>query len=106
MTLATIRSRFEALMPMVPPRMATCFKSILNVCICAGLLSLVAGVQPTLAQGTQPNWIQETPQTTPPTRNNSVLTYDSAHGQVVLFGGSGVSGFLCDTWVWDGTNRT
>jgi hypothetical protein len=35
------------------------------------------------------------------------MAYDSAHGQVVLFGGVGAGNVgLNDTWVWDGTNWT
>jgi hypothetical protein len=32
------------------------------------------------------------------------MAYDAARGQVVLFGGYDGSGYLNDTWVWDGTN--
>ncbi len=31
------------------------------------------------------------------------MSYDSGHGQVVMFGGFGQSGFLNDTWAWNGT---
>jgi uncharacterized protein (TIGR03437 family) len=59
-------------------------------------------------------WTQKTPQTSPPARAGHSLAYDSVHGQVVLFGGEGASGFgfqatavaLNDTWLWDGTNWT
>jgi uncharacterized protein (TIGR03437 family) len=34
------------------------------------------------------------------------MAYDSAHGQVVLFGGNNNGAFLNDTWVWDGSNWT
>lgn len=59
-------------------------------------------------------WTQKTPQTSPPARAGHSMAYDSVHGQVVLFGGEGASGFgfqatavaLNDTWVWDGANWT
>ena len=53
------------------------------------------------------NWTQKSPQISPPTRDRSVMAYDSAHGQAVLFGGysSGLNS-LNDTWVWDGSNWT
>jgi hypothetical protein len=36
-----------------------------------------------------------------------MMVYDSAHGQIVLFGGmDGNFNPLNDTWVWDGTNWT
>jgi uncharacterized protein (TIGR03437 family) len=54
------------------------------------------------------NWRQEFPQTTPPGGEPS---FDSALGQVVLFGGqippaSGLGNFTSvnDTWVWNGSN--
>jgi len=34
------------------------------------------------------------------------MAFDSAHGQVVLFGGNNGSSNLSDTWLWDGTNWT
>jgi uncharacterized protein (TIGR03437 family) len=64
---------------------------------------------PVLAAQTAPNWTQQSPQTSPLQRFGHVMAYDSAHGQVVLFGGQGYSGGatnLNDTWVWDGTNWT
>jgi uncharacterized protein (TIGR03437 family) len=50
-------------------------------------------------------WTQASPQTSPSARYLNALAYDSAHGQVVLFGGQDVSeNPLGDTWVWDGFN--
>lgn len=39
----------------------------------------------------------------PSERTGAALAYDSARGRVVLFGGSGETGALQDTWEWDGT---
>jgi uncharacterized protein (TIGR03437 family) len=53
------------------------------------------------------NWTQQNPQTSPPARVAFGMAYDSAHGEVVLFGGTDSSGnLLNDTWVWDGANWT
>ena len=55
------------------------------------------------------NWTQKSPATTPPARYYQGMAPDSAHNQVVMFGGSSGGGFanaLNDTWVWDGTNWT
>jgi uncharacterized protein (TIGR03437 family) len=54
------------------------------------------------------NWTQKSPETSPPARQYHAMAYDSAHGQVVLFGGMGAINFeyLNDTWVWDGSNWT
>jgi uncharacterized protein (TIGR03437 family) len=51
------------------------------------------------------NWTEKSPQTSPPVRDAHAMAFDSAHGQVVLFGGEGASfALLNDTWVWDGAN--
>jgi uncharacterized protein (TIGR03437 family) len=50
------------------------------------------------------NWTQASPQTSPTARNDHAMAYDSAQGQVVLFGGIGGPGN--DTWLWDGSNWT
>jgi hypothetical protein len=52
------------------------------------------------------NWTQEFPADSPSARGAFGMTYDAAHGQVVLFGGFGGVGDLNDTWVWDGTDWT
>ncbi len=53
------------------------------------------------------NWTQIFPQTSPPARAEHSMAFDSAHGQVVLFGGDGQNlNPLNDTWVWDGANWT
>lgn len=54
------------------------------------------------------NWSEVMPQTNPPGRNQHALAYDSAHSQVVLFGGNSgdPNNPLGDTWVWDATNWT
>jgi len=54
------------------------------------------------------NWVQKSPQTSPPARTYHAMAYDVAHGQVVLFGGvvSSKDGNAAvgDTWVWDSSN--
>jgi uncharacterized protein (TIGR03437 family) len=52
------------------------------------------------------NWIQKSPQNSPPARVHHVMAYDSAHSQVVLFGGAVRAGATNDTWTWDGSNWT
>lgn len=51
----------------------------------------------------QPTWRQLSPATSPSPRRGATMAYDSAQGQVVLFGGIGSSsGFQNDTWTWNG----
>lgn len=56
------------------------------------------------------NWTELTPATSPPARHGASMDYDPATGTIVLFGGQsvygGATGFLNDTWSWDGTTWT
>ncbi len=58
------------------------------------------------------NWVQQTPNISPPGRTGHALAYDAARGQIVMFGGAnnvttacagGCPPYLNDTWVWDGS---
>jgi hypothetical protein len=50
-------------------------------------------------------WTQVIPAQSPPGRVNidQALVYDTVRTRTVLFGGLGVSGYLSDTWEYDGT---
>jgi len=54
------------------------------------------------------NWTQLFPATPPPGRAFDVpgMTYDSAQGNVMFFGGAGFGVYFDDTWTFDGTNWT
>jgi hypothetical protein len=53
------------------------------------------------------DWTQKLPAKSPSGRHGHAMAYDSAHGQVVLFGGLGADNtVLSDTWTWDGSNWT
>ena len=53
------------------------------------------------------NWTELTPNTLPPVRFFSNLTYDAGHHYLLLYGGTdNVAPFLFDTWTYDGTNWT
>ena len=61
--------------------------------------------------GASSTWTNRTPTTSPPNRDYIALAYDASRSEVVLFGGVGSSGYLSDTWTWNGatstwTNRT
>lgn len=63
--------------------------------------------RPAAAQSTpQLTWIQQLPGLSPTGRRGAAMAYDPAIQKVVLFGGSNGSGFLNDTWEWDGTTWT
>lgn len=46
-------------------------------------------------------WTRMYPPVSPSARNQHTLTYDAEHGVVLLVGGSGASGTLNDTWVYN-----
>lgn len=63
--------------------------------ICSLLLTAGLGAQ-------TPSWTNVA--TTGPTpRRSATAAYDQGRGETVLFGGQGATGFLSDTWAWNGT---
>ncbi|MBK8979786.1 MAG: hypothetical protein IPM29_28140 [Planctomycetes bacterium] len=54
----------------------------------------------------QLTWTQVTPVSSPGPRSSHGMTYDATLGCIVLWGGSGATGFLTDTWTYDGTDWT
>ncbi len=53
-----------------------------------------------------PAWTQQSPSSSPPARYLATMAWDASTGQVVLFGGEDSSGYLGDTWTWNGTTWT
>ncbi|MEO5717232.1 MAG: kelch repeat-containing protein [Chthoniobacterales bacterium] len=51
-------------------------------------------------------WNALSPTTSPEARSYLAMTYDSVSKKVLLFGGFSGSGYLNDTWTFDGTNWT
>ena len=49
-----------------------------------------------------PFWSYLSPSVSPAGREGSALTWDTARGRAVLFGGANATGLLDDTWEWDG----
>lgn len=47
------------------------------------------------------SWTPRNPTLRPPARGSFAMTYDPLHNRVVVFGGSGSSAALGDTWVFD-----
>jgi uncharacterized protein (TIGR03437 family) len=56
------------------------------------------------------NWINQNLSLGPSERYGHTMVYDSAHNQIVMFGGNGPAepgcSFLGDTWIWGGTQWT
>ncbi len=75
-----------------------------NKLLRAALLLLLAAA---MASAQMANWTQQSAQTSPSVRDDVAMAYDSAHEQVVIFGGTnGGSTPLNETWVWDGATWT
>src|SRR4051794_9487805 len=51
-------------------------------------------------------WTQITPATSPPNRSYLAMAYDAVSKKVVVFGGFSGTGYLNDTWTFDGTTWT
>ncbi len=51
-------------------------------------------------------WTRLSPAISPPARSYLAMTYDGASRKVLLFGGFDGSGYLNDTWTFDGTTWT
>ncbi|HEU0273405.1 MAG TPA: kelch repeat-containing protein [Candidatus Udaeobacter sp.] len=50
------------------------------------------------------NWIQLSPNDSPPARSYLAMTYDAVSGKIIAFGGFDGTSYLNDTWSFDGTN--
>src|SRR6266480_963036 len=48
------------------------------------------------------NWVQLSPATSPPARSYLAMAYDAASGKIIMFGGVDSTGYLNDTWTFDG----
>lgn len=77
--------------------------TVVGVCASA----LVLGQLPAYALVSGPaKWVQLSPATHPGARYSAAMAYDGSHA-LVLFGGyNDATGFLSDTWVWDGSTWT
>jgi hypothetical protein len=51
-------------------------------------------------------WIQLSPTNPPPARSYLAMTYDPVSGKVITFGGFDGTGYLNDTWSFDGRSWT
>jgi hypothetical protein len=77
-------------------RFSTAF--VAGVCCCIAAASHANdAVQPSAT------WVQLSPGVAPPARSYLAMAYSPAGGRVVMFGGFDGSGYLNDTWTFDGT---
>jgi hypothetical protein len=74
---------------------------LILVCCCDAI-----GLAATVDLPDSATWVQLSPATSPPARSYLAMTYDAASGRVIVFGGFDGSGYLNDTWVFDGITWT
>jgi Bacterial Ig-like domain (group 3)/Galactose oxidase, central domain len=75
----------------------------LALVVVIGLSGLTA---PASATNPPNTWTQLSPANSPPVRDDAAMAYDPATNQLLLFGGQGTTGYLGDTWSWNGTTWT
>src|SRR5438128_11772695 len=66
-------------------------------------IAILGGSRATAARPQVTGWIQLCPPISPPPRSYLAMTYDPASGKVIMFGGFDGTGYLNDTWTFDGT---
>jgi hypothetical protein len=73
------------------------------ICFC---IAIAFAVRAAAGQFGSLDWIQLSPSDSPPARSYLAMTYDPISGKIIAFGGFDGTGYLNDTWAFDGTNWT
>src|SRR5437868_11421335 len=79
------------------------FRFVSGICCGMALLAASSAVAATRSSKT---WVHLSPNISPPARSYLAMTYDAASGKIVMFGGYDVTGYLKDTWTFDGVSWT
>src|SRR5258705_8877448 len=74
--------------------------STILICCC---ISIAFAASAAAAQFGFPDWVELSPNNPPPARSYLAMTYDPVSGKIIAFGGSDATGYLNDTWSFDGT---
>ena len=69
-------------------------------------ISIVFAATAAAAQFSVLDWVQLSPAKSPPARAFLAMAYDPVSGKVIMFGGFDGTGYLNDTWSFDGTSWT
>jgi hypothetical protein len=72
--------------------------SIILICCCISIASAAA------AQFGSLDWIELSPNESPPARSYLAMTYDPVSGKIIAFGGTDGTSYFDDTWSFDGTS--
>src|SRR6516162_684195 len=77
--------------------------SIILICCC---ISIASAASAAAAQFGSLDWIELSPNESPPARSYLAMTYDPVSGKIIAFGGFDGTSYFDDTWSFDGTNWT
>src|SRR6266576_4199672 len=77
------------------------FRFLISTCFCMALLAASSAVA---AARSSKTWVQLSLNISPPARSYLAMSYDPASGKVIMFGGFDGTGYLNDTWTFDGTS--
>ena len=75
-------------------------RSLLTVICCCGAIAF--GSAESVGVPDSASWVQLSPASSPPARSYLAMTYDPASGKIIMFGGFDGTGYLNDTWTFDG----
>ena len=78
-----------------------CFLPALTILICCCIFIAFA-----VNAEAAPDWIELSPKGPPPVRSYLAMTYDPVSGKIIAFGGFDGTGYLNDTWSFDGMSWT
>jgi hypothetical protein len=73
------------------------------ICCC---ISIAFAASVAAAQFGFPDWMALSPNNSPPARSYLAMTYDPVSGKIIAFGGFDGTGYLNDTWSFNGTTWT
>ena len=79
------------------------FGSIIFSCCC---IAIAFAASVTATPFSFPDWVQLSPNNSPPARSYLTMTYDPVSGKTIAFGGFDGTGYLNDTWSFDGISWT
>ena len=75
--------------------------SIIPICCC---ISIAFAASAAASLFSVPDWVELSPNNPPPARSYLAMTYDPVSGKTIAFGGLDGTGYLNDTWSFDGTS--
>jgi Galactose oxidase, central domain len=74
------------------------------ILICCGAITF--GSDASIGVSDSASWVQLSPGSSPPARSYLAMTYDPDSSRIIMFGGFDGTGYLNDTWTFDGVTWT